>query len=98
MPSELPDMLSPGRWSESLGFGTLNSDGLWTPATRKSKPPRSGTYGGPQSGGAAQAVVPVGLELPGMLSPEGCRESLGGWSLNSDGLWTPLVVATVNQR
>ena len=31
MPSELPDMLSPESWSESLGVGTLKSDGLWTP-------------------------------------------------------------------
>ena len=33
-----------------------------------------------------------------MLSPESWGESLGGGTLKTDGLWTPvLVVATVNQ-
>ena len=32
-----------------------------------------------------------------MLRPERCRESVGGGTHNGDGLWTPVVVATLNQ-
>ena len=66
-------------------------------ATRKSKQPRSGTCGGPQSGGTDQALMPSWTGAAWNVEPRELERVSWWWDSRSDELWTQLVVATVNQ-